>query len=196
MRTNNRGALWVEHDGNLTVDAGTGWMSGYTEDAAGAGGEEGPFTIGRRQDADTSPVGADGDYHGLIFNDEGGLKTVDKPVASGGLSMHKTISAASDNATNVKASAGQLYAVQVFNTNASARYLKLYDKATAPTVGTDTPVKTLLIPGNITGAGMVLNWDKGLEFTAGIGFGLTTGIADSDTNAVAANEIAVDLDYR
>jgi hypothetical protein len=121
---------------------------------------------------------------------------VDRPGTSGGLSMHKTISAASTNATNVKASAGQVYAVQVFNTNAAARYLKLYDDAAAPTVGTDTPVKTLTIPGNTAGAGLVLNWDKGLVFSSGIGFGLTTGIADNDTGAVAANEIGVNLDYK
>lgn len=51
----------------------------YVEDAAGAGGENGQFIIGRRQDADTSPVSADGDYHGLIFDDGGRLK-VDSQV--------------------------------------------------------------------------------------------------------------------
>jgi hypothetical protein len=120
----------------------------------------------------------------------------DNPQTSGGLSMHKTISAASTNATNVKASAGQLYSVQVFNTNAAARYLKLYNDSSAPTVGTDTPVKTLTIPGNTAGAGLVLNWDKGLAFASGIGFGLTTGAADNDTGAVAAAEIVVNLDYK
>jgi len=120
----------------------------------------------------------------------------DQPQTSGGLSMHKTISAASTNATNVKASAGQLYAVQVFNTNASARYLKLYDDSGTPTIGTDTPVKTLTVPGNSNGAGMVLNWDKGLVFASGIAFGTTTGIADNDTGAVAANEMAINLDYK
>lgn len=120
----------------------------------------------------------------------------DRPDTTGGLSLSKTVSAATTNATSVKGSAGQVYAVQVFNTNASPRYLKLYDKATAPTVGTDTPVKTLLIPGNANGAGMVLNWDKGLVFSNGIGFGTTTGMADSDTGAVGSEEIAVNLDYK
>jgi hypothetical protein len=120
----------------------------------------------------------------------------DRPDTTGGLTLHKTISAATTNATNIKASAGQVYSVQVFNTNASPRYLKLYNKASSPTVGTDVPVKTLLIPGNANGAGMVLNWDKGLTFTTGIAFALTTGIADTDTGAVAANEIAVNLDYK
>lgn len=117
------------------------------------------------------------------------------PRTSGGLTMHKTISAATTNATSVKASAGQVYSVQVFNTNAAARYLKLYNKASAPTVGTDTPVKTLTIPGATTGAGLVLSWPQGLAFGTGIAFALTTGAADSDTAAVAANEIIVGLDY-
>ena len=120
----------------------------------------------------------------------------DKPATSGGLTMHKTISAASTNATSVKAAAGQVYDIQVFNINASPRYLKLYNLAVAPTVGTDTPVKTILIPGNTAGGGVVKNWDKGLEFTVGIAFALTTGVADADTGAVAANELTVNIDYK
>ena len=40
--------------------------------------------------------------------------------------------------------------VDAVNTTASNKYLKLYNKATAPTVGTDTPFKTYLIPPNST----------------------------------------------
>lgn len=119
------------------------------------------------------------------------------PATSGGLTMTKLISAATTNATNAKASAGQVYAVQVFNINAAVRYLKLYNKATAPTVGTDIPVKTITIPGNTAGAGVVMvSWEQGLAFGTGIGFALTTGVADADTGAVAANEIVVNMDYK
>lgn len=117
------------------------------------------------------------------------------PRTSGGLSMSKTVSAATTNATVVKASAGQVYSVQVFNVNAAARYLKLYNKATSPTVGTDVPVKTILIPGNTAGAGTALKWTQGLAFSAGISFALTTGVADADVAAVAASEIVVNVDY-
>jgi len=47
----------------------------YVEDAASAGGETGMFILGVRQDAAGSPVSATGDYHGLIFNADGELKT-------------------------------------------------------------------------------------------------------------------------
>lgn len=116
--------------------------------------------------------------------------------ASGGATMHSLISAASVNATVVSATPGQIYGLQVFNLNAAARYLKLYDKATTP-AQTDTPVKRLLIPGGGTtvGAGFVYPAVYGLEFLLGIGYRLTTGIADSDTGAVAASEILVNMDY-
>jgi hypothetical protein len=94
-------------------------------------------------------------------------------------------SANSVNATAAKASAGKLYSVNGFNSSASVTYLKFYDKATAPTVGTDTPVLTLALP-----ALSVFSYDLGgLAFATGIGYGLTTVAADNGTTAVAAGAI-------
>lgn len=121
---------------------------------------------------------------------------VTQPHTQGGLSMHKTISAASTNATVAKASAGQLYEIVASNKNASPRYLKLYDKSTTPTVGTDTPAWTLELPGNTSGGGLAKTIPSGLAFASGIAFALTTGIADNDTGAVSANEHAVNLGYK
>lgn len=117
------------------------------------------------------------------------------PSATGALSTSKTISAATTNATTVKAGAGQIYKILAFNTNASARYLKLYNKSSAITVGTDVPVATLLIPGNTSGAGLNISFEYGMNFGTGIGFSLNTGVADTDTGAVALNEIVVNILY-
>lgn len=119
-----------------------------------------------------------------------------QPRTTGGLTMSKTTSAASTNATSLKASAGQVYSIQCFNVNAAVRYLKLYNKASAPTVGTDTPVKTLAIPGNTAGAGFVISWPQGIAFGTGIAFALTTEATDAGTTGVAANEITVNIDYK
>ena len=118
------------------------------------------------------------------------------PQTAGGLSTSRVISAASTNATSVKGSAGQVYGIYAHNINAAARYLKLYNKASAPTVGSDTPLLTLPIPGNAAGAGFVLAQAIGIEFATGIALALTTGVADADTGAVAANEITVNLLYK
>lgn len=114
--------------------------------------------------------------------------------ASGGWTPSKTLSAASTNATSLKASAGQVGIIVATNTNASARFLKFYNKASSPTVGTDTPVLTFLIPGSTSG--FTINCGVGFEFTTGIAFAITTGVADADTGAVAANEIVVNLGYK
>lgn len=106
-----------------------------------------------------------------------------------------TSSSATTQATNVKASAGSIGFIYAVNLNAAVRFLKLYNKASAPTVGTDTPVATLPIPGNTTGAGFSLPIPNGVAFTTGISYAVTTAYADSDTGAVAAGEIFIVLGY-
>lgn len=96
-------------------------------------------------------------------------------------------SAASTNATSVKASAGRLVDVRGLNNVASVRYLKFYNKASAPTVGTDVPVLTYALR-----ASDVFSIDLnsfGHLFTTGIAYAITGAAADADTTAIAANDI-------
>ena len=102
-------------------------------------------------------------------------------------------SAATTNATSVKASAGTVYSVTASNINAAIRYLKFYNKASAPTVGTDVPVITIPIPAG--GAINIPFGTTGHRFATGIALAITTGAADSDTGAVEANEIKVATAY-
>lgn len=102
-------------------------------------------------------------------------------------------STASTNATSVKNSAGTVWSIVASNTNAAARYVKLYNKASAPTVGTDTPVMVITIP-----AGQTVNihgGSNGIRFGTGIALAITTGMADSDATSVAADEIKVATAY-
>jgi hypothetical protein len=105
-----------------------------------------------------------------------------------GCTPGKIVSAATTNATVIKASAGNLYYVHAANTNAAARYLKFYNKATSPTVGTDTPVLVLTLPPS-GGGGADLGAAVPMAFSTGLSFAITTGAADSDTAAVALSEI-------
>lgn len=115
---------------------------------------------------------------------------------AGGATPYKLVSAATTNATSVKASAGTVYMITASNVNAAVRYLKLYNKASAPTVGTDTPVFTFAIPGNTAGAGTNIPIPNvGVNFSTGIAFALTTEATDAGTTAVAANEIVVNMAY-
>lgn len=94
-------------------------------------------------------------------------------------------SANSTNATSAKATAGDLCNVNGYNSSATVTYLKFYNKATAPTVGTDVPVLTIPLPP-------LLAFSYSLDsfyFSTGIAYGLTTDAADAGTTAVAAGAI-------
>lgn len=93
--------------------------------------------------------------------------------------------AATTNATSAKASAGDLGVISGYNAAASVRYLKFYNKASAPTVGTDTPVITLALP-----AASAFNINMGGHyFSTGIAYALTTGAADADTGALTLADV-------
>ena len=84
----------------------------------------------------------------------------------------------------VKTTAGQVYEISVTNNQASTIWVKLYNKATAPTVGTDLPL--IMIP---VAAGATVNMDFGQwgkRFNLGIGIGITANGTVSDTTAPAA----------
>jgi hypothetical protein len=114
---------------------------------------------------------------------------------SEGAKPRKYLSAATTNATSVLARAAKLHGMLIINTTATLYYLKFYDKASAPTVGTDVPVMTVPIPASTTGAGIAaadVGGADGVQFYLGLAFALTAGIADADV-AAAATGVAINL---
>lgn len=103
-------------------------------------------------------------------------------------------SAATNNNAVIKASQGQVYFIVAYNSNAAVRFLKLYNKATAPAPATDTPVISLPIPPN---GGVAIEVGLGANlFPLGIGFALVTGAADNDNTSVGAADIlGVNIGY-
>lgn len=93
-------------------------------------------------------------------------------------------SAASTNAAVVKSSAGSLGELSIFNPSAAAVYVKLYNKNTTPTVGTDVPTVTIPVAA---GALVTLEFGQmGKRFSSGIGIAITAAAVATDTAAVAA----------
>lgn len=95
-------------------------------------------------------------------------------------------SAATTNATLVKNAAGTIFHIFGMNTSAATKYLKFYNKATAPTVGTDTPYLTLALPPT---AGFAFDIPEDLAFSLGIGYAITGLAADADATAVAVGDV-------
>lgn len=116
------------------------------------------------------------------------------PVTDNGLTPHYKISAASTNATSVHAGATKLYKAQLFNASGATKYFKLFDKASAPSLGTDNPVNTFPLEA---GKNMPLDFAGiGLAFASGLAYAITGGLADNDATSVAANDVVVNLFYK
>lgn len=115
-------------------------------------------------------------------------------VLSGVFNKHY-IGAASTNSTLVVAgSATQKRAfvgVNYVNTNATTYYLKLYDKATAPTCGTDTPFAVFQMLQNVQKSSIMI---FPRQLVNGLGFCMVGGVADSDTSN-ANTGISADIAY-
>lgn len=128
---------------------------------------------------------------GTIAGITGTVDVRERPATSGGASVSRNLDTGTTG-TVAKASAGQVYGYYFSNAHASdARFLKLYDKATAATVG-DTPLMTLRLPFD---SGGHVFFGTGVEFDNGIGYRATTGVADADTGAPGSNEVIINLLY-
>jgi hypothetical protein len=119
------------------------------------------------------------------------MATYTGPRINGGVLVYRRINDASENAINVKATAGQVYGWYLFNATTVTRYFKLYDKASTPS-SSDTPLMTIPIPA---GAAANVFMTHGIAHTNGIGFRIVTGMADSDATAPSANQVVINLLY-
>ncbi len=110
--------------------------------------------------------------------------TTATPATGTNTNIASLVTAATTNATIVKASAGTLFEVTFSNVTATAGFVKLYNKATAPTVGTDIPIATFPVAANAT-----VTYEFGAlgkRFAAGISLAVTAAAPATDTAAFVA----------
>jgi hypothetical protein len=120
----------------------------------------------------------------------GAINIASSATVAGSL-IAKINSAASTNATNVKASAARLYGYHIANTSAAWRYVKLHNVATAPTAGAAVAMVIPIPPG-----GSVFTENTvPVAFATGLGYTIVTGAADTDATAVGASEVIGTLFY-
>jgi hypothetical protein len=154
------------------------------------------------------PVGFEADEGSTDSVDEGDVgaarMTLDRkilvnpqPHTAGGLTIFRSIDL-DESEEEVKATAGQVYSMWVSNMATSTRFVKFYNLTAAnTTVGSSTPVITIAIPGNtsddVTG---LFGGAYGIAFDTAISVAATTGIADADTGAPAANDVICNIFYK
>lgn len=111
-----------------------------------------------------------------------GTFTVTATPATG--TNYSAVTTASTAVGVMKASAGNLYEITVSNATATAVFVKLYNKATAATVGTDVPIVTI---NAAAGATVLLEFGAvGKRFAAGIAVAATALVAATDTTVPVA----------
>lgn len=214
--TDNSGSLTVDNSGTFAVQATVAAAAtniAKAEDVASADADVGVPAMAVRKATPANTSGTDGDYEmlqmsaGRLWVDASGVSLTvanagtfavqDGPSTSGGLSYSAFVGAASNNKTQAKGSAGQLYFISVQNLAATPVYLKVFDKTSANvTAGTTACDYQFMIPGNTAGAGVVLNVDKGIAHANGITVMLTAGIATTDNTSVSANNQVVTIGYK
>lgn len=110
---------------------------------------------------------------------------------TGGLTTFHLVSAATTNATVVKASAGQLYGYYIYNNNAAMRKVAFHNSASAPTAGASI-FFTINVPPN---SAANVSFEMGIAFSAGIGITMVTDNTDAGATAVAAGDLTANLWY-
>lgn len=163
------------------------------EDSPHVTGDFGNYSLGTRQDSPAASAGSSGDYQGSAYDAFGGiwaaLESGGIPVSFAGITGNfKLLSAVGtqQDAANVKPSAGFLFKIIGRNNRASSVFLKMYNKATTPIVGTDVPFATFELVASLA---FDIRFEPGLFFSAGIGFGLTTAATDNSVAGVTAGDI-------
>lgn len=111
------------------------------------------------------------------------------------LKMFHRVSTADTNAVAIKAGGGTVHWIHATNVNAAVRYLKLYNLAVAPTVGTSVPTITIALQGGTTGTHTDIPIPLGLDFDVGIAMALTTEATDAGSTGVSASETVVNIGY-
>lgn len=181
--------------GSVSVDDGG---SSLTVDGTVGATQSGTWNVNNVSGTVSLPTGAatettlasvDGKLPAL----SGGAVPVQPAQTSGGCLAHHVISAASTNATNVKASAGQVYAIIVRNTAGAVRKIAFHNNSGTPTAGAGIYFVIIL---NNTAAPVTYTWPTGVAFSSGIAYTMVTGSANSDATAVGANEIYMELFYK
>lgn len=122
------------------------------------------------------------------------VRPQDPATATSIASNFNLISAATTNDTLISAGTKYVYAYEFYNSGAAVAYVKLYNKATAPT-SSDTPSWVVGIPAGQS-RGLNFGGAFGLRLgTLGLGLRITGGSANNDTTAVAAGQVTVSIGY-
>jgi hypothetical protein len=201
----NGGSLTVDNAGTFVVQENGAALTALqtldnpvlVDDAAFTPASSSVMMAGFTVDETTTDSADEGDAAAARITPDRKVIVTSQPHTAGGLSIFRSLDL-DETEEDVKTSAGCVYGMWVTNTATTTRWVKFYNETAANVVvGTTTPVLTIGIPGNssddITG---LFSTTNGIQFSTAICVAATTGVADSDTGAPAANDVIVNIFYK
>jgi len=121
-----------------------------------------------------------------------GAGSVIASARSGGLEIFRSLDL-DESEEQVKATEGAVFWVRAHNRSDAERFIKFYNATAAVVVvGTTAPIMTIPMEAN---SGEVWQSVHGLNFNTAITVAATTGVADNDTGAPAANDVVINIGY-
>jgi hypothetical protein len=140
--------------------------------------------------AQSAPVQITGGTLGNITNN---VPTYLVAVSSGGSSICRQTNAAASTISAVcKASAGNIYSINV--TASAATWFRIYNQTTLPTVGSGTPVFSCEA---LATAPCNMDIAPGMYLSGGIAITATAGAADNDTTTITtAATVHINIAYK
>ena len=178
---------------NVAQIGGTAVVTGGVAGIQAVGGN---IAVGAAPTANPVPIGGwDGTNTRRILTDavSGGV-ALGAAGVSNGASVSTLISAATNNLTQLKATLGKVFIIDIQNTVASIRYLKLFNLPSASvTMGTTNATLNFSIPAS---GKLTIVTDLGINLGgSGISYALTGGSALNDNTAIGAGDLICNFQF-
>ena len=126
------------------------------------------------------------------INTTGTFTSINASATSASTVFYTINSAATTNGANIKSSGANFYGLSAMNTSASTKYIRLFNLATAPTVGTSVPIMVVAIPAT---SSKEMQFVPALRFGTGLAVAITGGASATDSTAVAAGDVQLLVSY-
>lgn len=105
-----------------------------------------------------------------------------------GLTDTRVNAAASNNATSLKASAGNIFEIDLYNAATYPVFAKFYNKASAPAPATDNSLLVWTAP-IAAGTRLSRSFAYGFQFSTGIAYAITKLQSDTDNTSLVAGDV-------
>lgn len=118
------------------------------------------------------------------------------PSDVSGYDTYSVLAQNSENTGTIKSKGGRVYGWHIINLASTPRYVKLYNNANPDRTITPRLRIGVQSPGSAIGGVSSVSYPNGIAFPDGIGVRIVTGVADLDSVAPTANDVAVNIFYK